>query len=339
MKHSIISQTLWRRLLLVAGLALATSTTPAAELPGEGITVTPAKSTIAEETFQTLLVMKGLEELGYSVRPIQEIDYPAAHIAVGNGDATFLADHWYPSHEDFYIAGGGEAKLWRAKDFSAGAVQGYLIDKKTADAHHISNVEQMRDPEIARLFDTDGDGKADLTGCPPGWGCEQDIEHHMDAYELRDTVTHVQGNYSALIADTIARYKKGEPIFYYTWTPFWVSNVLVPGRDVSWLEVPFSALPGAEKDLDTALPNGKNYGWSVNNQCIVANRAFIEDNPAARSFMSEIRVPVADINAQNRAMQEGAKTPDDIERHAEAWIEAHQEQWDAWIAQALAAAR
>ncbi len=50
---------------------------------------------------------------------------------------------------------------------------------------------------------------------------------------------------------------KGDPILYYTWTPYWVSGVLVPGKDVVWLEVPFSSLPGERKDIDTTLKNGK----------------------------------------------------------------------------------
>ncbi|OLT68771.1 hypothetical protein BI334_30540 [Moorena producens 3L] len=32
--------------------------------------------------------------------------------------------------------------------------------------------EQLKNPKIAKLFDSDGDGKANLTGCNPGWGME-----------------------------------------------------------------------------------------------------------------------------------------------------------------------
>jgi glycine betaine/proline transport system substrate-binding protein len=37
---------------------------------------------------------------------------------------------------------------------------------------------------VAALFDGDGDGKADLIGCNPGWGCEGAINHHLDAFGL-----------------------------------------------------------------------------------------------------------------------------------------------------------
>lgn len=92
-------------LILPAGIALAQSK------PGDGVTVKPLKSSIAEETFQTMLVMKALEELGYTVEDISELEYAAAHVAVANGDGTFLADHWDPLHVDFIEAAGGDEKI------------------------------------------------------------------------------------------------------------------------------------------------------------------------------------------------------------------------------------
>ena len=327
-----------RQLAAATSLALLTLGAQAQALPGKGVTVLPLKSSIAEETFQTLLVMKGLEQLGYDVQPIKEVEYPTAHIAIAQGDATFLADHWNPLHADYYKNAGGDAKLFRKGVYSGNAAQGYLIDKKTADAYKISNIAQLKDPKIAALFDTNGDGKADLTGCNPGWGCEAVIEHQLDAYGLRPTVTHNQGSYSALIADTITRFKAGKPVLYYTWTPYWVSNELKPGKDVVWLEVPFSSLPGEQKGSNTQLPNGKNYGFVVNSQQIVANKAWAEKNPAAARLFEVMRLPVADINAQNHLMSQGQNQAADIERHVNAWIKAHQKTFDGWLQQARAVA-
>ncbi|MHB1199206.1 MAG: glycine betaine/L-proline ABC transporter substrate-binding protein ProX [Polaromonas sp.] len=329
------------RTLLAAGLlALGLAASAATDkLPGKGITVQPLKSSIAEETFQTLLVSKGLEKLGYDVQSIKEVEYPTALIAIANGDATFMADHWNPLHADFYKNAGGDAKLSRTGLYSDNAAQGYLIDKKTADKYKITNISQFADPKIAKLFDTNGDGKADLTGCNPGWGCEAVIEHQLTAYKLRDTVTHQQGSYAALIADTLTRFKDGKPVFYYTWTPYWVSAQLRPGREVVWLEVPFSSLPGESAKTDTKLPNGKNYGFVINKQQIVANKKFVEDNPAAGKLFEVMYLPVADINAQNLRMSKGENTAADIERHTNGWIKGHQKTFDSWIAQALAAAK
>jgi len=309
-----------------------------AAMPGKGVVVHPVKSSIQEEAFQTRIVMHALNDLGYDVKPAKEVEYPTAHIAVANGDATFLAAHWNPLHANFYKNAGGDEKLSRTGEFSTGALQGYLIDKATADKHHITNLGQLKDPKIAKLFDTDGDGKADLAGCTPGWGCEEVIEHQLTAFKLRDTVTHKQGTYSALIADVIARHKAGQPILYYTWTPYWVSGVLVPNKDTVWLEVPFSSQPGENAGKSTKLPNGKDYGFQVNKQQIVANKAFVQAHPDAGVLFAEMKVSVNDINAQNLRMNQGEKSSADIDRHVEAWIKANQKTYDGWLADARQAA-
>ncbi|WP_111876239.1 glycine betaine/L-proline ABC transporter substrate-binding protein ProX [Paracidovorax anthurii] len=326
-------------LCALAGLlALAGPAARAQDLPGKGVKVQPLQSSNAEEAFQTLLVSRGLQKLGYDVQPIKEIEYATAHVAIANGDATFMAAHWDPLHADFYKNAGGDAKLWRKGAYSTNATQGYLIDRKTAEQYKITHIDQLKDPKLAKLFDTNGDGRADLTGCNPGWGCEAVIEHQMKAFGLSGTVTHVQGSYAALMADTITRFKQGQPILYYTWTPYWVSGVLRPGQEVVWLQVPRSSLPGEQAGIDTKLPDGKNYGFVLNTQRIVANKAFAEKNPAAAKLFEAMQLPVGDINAQNLAMKNGQNKQADIERHADGWIRAHQQTFDGWVRQAMAAA-
>ena len=243
--------------LLVASLAVA------ANMPGKGAKVRGTYPGVAQVLFQLNVVLEGLKKLGYEIEPITELEMVTMHVAVAQGDADLLANHWEPIHNHLYEKVGGENTVAKVGVIIEGALQGYLIDKATADKYGIKSIDQLKDPEIAKLFDADGDGKADLTGCNPGWGCERVIEHHMDAYQLSDTVTHVQGSYFALMADTITRYKQGQSILYYTWTPQWVSGILVPGQDTVWLTVPFTALPKEQAGAQTTMPDGRNLGHSI----------------------------------------------------------------------------
>ena len=328
------TRTLVTTALLALGLAAH-----AADLPGKGVKVQPLQTSTAEETFQTMLASRAMQKLGFDVQPIKEVDYPAAHIAIANGDATFMANHWDPLHADFYKNAGGDSKLARRGSYVSNAAQGYLIDKKTADQYKITRIDQLKDPKLAKLFDTDGDGKANLTGCTPGWGCEAVLEHQLTAFKLRGTVTHMQGSYPALIADTLARYKEGKPVLYYTWTPYWLSGVLRPGQEVVWLEVPFSSLPGEQAKIDTKLSNGKNYGFPLNTHRIVVTKAFIEKYPSAGKLFEVMALPIADVNAQNQLMNSGQGSQQDIARHTDAWIKGHKKTFDSWVAQALAVAK
>jgi glycine betaine/proline transport system substrate-binding protein len=328
MRKNIIITTVFATFLSASALA--------AELPGKGITVQPIQSNISEETFQTLVVSRALEKLGYTVNKPSEVDYNVGYVTIAAGDATFTAVNWEPLHKDMYAAAGGDKKFYRQGIFVSGSAQGYLVDKKTADQYHITNIGQLKDPKIAKLFDSNGDDKADMAGCAAGWACEGMVNYQIEAYGLSNTVKQNSGNYSALMADVIARYKEGEPILYYTWTPYWVSDVLKPGKDVVWLEVPFSALPGSQKNIDTSLPNGKNYGIPLSSMYIVANKAWALKNPAAAKLFSLMEIPIADISAQNSMMHAGHASQADINGHVDGWIAANQRLFDGWVKAALA---
>ncbi|MGQ7273015.1 glycine betaine/L-proline ABC transporter substrate-binding protein ProX [Marinobacter sp. V034] len=319
-------------IVLASGVAFGAQ---AQDMPGEGVSVQAIQSPIAEETFQTMLVNQALTDLGYDVQPIQEVDYSAGYTSIANGDATYMAVNWYPLHNNMYKNAGGDDKFYRKGNYINGAAQGYLIDKKTAEKYDIDNIEDFKDPEIAKIFDTDGDGKADLTGCQAGWGCEGVIEHQLDAFELRDSITHKQGQYAAIISDTITRYENGDSIFYYTWTPYWVSGILVPGKDVIWLEVPFSSNPNG---ADTKLPNGKNYGFEINSERIVANKAFAKANPAAAKLFEVMELSVNDVSAQNMKIRDGEDSQEQIMAHTQSWIKSHRETYDNWLKAARDAA-
>ncbi|MFP4126212.1 MAG: glycine betaine/L-proline ABC transporter substrate-binding protein ProX [Alphaproteobacteria bacterium] len=323
-----------RTRLLVGTAALTLAATPsiAQDSPGAGESIQPIVTTTAEELFQHIILFEGLEELGYEVEdPLELGEYGSLHVALAGGDAHFTAVHWRILHESFYENAGGDEQLERLGVLVEDVLQGYLIDKETAEEYDITSLEQFQDPEIAALFDTDGDGAADLTGCNPGWGCEQVIEHQIPEYGLSDTVEHNQGSYFALISDTIGRYERGEPIFYYTWTPLWVSSVLEPGEDVEWLEVPYTSLPEGEAAEEDTTAEGKNLGFAVDNIMVLANKAWADENPAAAAFLEAAEVPLDAISDQNLSMEEGEDDREDIDRHAEEWIEANQDEFDSWV--------
>lgn len=334
---------LYRNALSVAAAATLSSlalvnSAGAAVAPGNGTSITPAFSNIAEERFRGEVAMEGLRELGYDVQTPKETAYPAMFLALSYGDADFTVHMWNKLHDSFYQKAGGDKTMIKVGAVMPGVLQGYLIDKKTAEKYNIHSLTDLKDPKIAKLFDANGDGKADLTGCNPGWGCELVVDHHMKAYGLEKTVEVNKGSYFALMADTITRYKEGKPILYFTWVPQWLSNVLVPGKDVEWLSVPYTSLPDGNNDVPTTY-KGKNLGFAVDEIMAVMNRDYAKENPAAAMFLSKLQIPAADESAENLKMHNGEKSMDDIKRHAKEWIAAHRDEFDGWLQMARDAAK
>lgn len=323
----------------LAGCQTSTSSNPqkqaTSSLPGEGITITPTYA-LLEELFQTEVVNLGLRELGYTVKQGQELDYASGVLALANGNVDYTAVHWERNQREHFNNSGGDEKLERLGSIVEPVVQGYLIDKATAEEHNITSIERLKKPEIARLFDSDRDGRANLVGCNTGWACATITDHHLDEYGLRETVDHDQGKYIALFADVISRYEQGKPILYYTWSPFWGQEELVPGEDVVWLEVPYSSLPetlGTPEEVETTAM-GKNLGFPVDRMVVLANEQFAKQNPVASKFMGLVEIPTEDVSAQNQLMQQGEDTPEEIRTHAREWVENNQEMFEGWLAEA-----
>lgn len=305
-------------------------------LPAVADQVKPAWSGVLHELFQTYVVAEGLKELGYDVAQPAPVQINLAHTAVASGDLDFYPIHWVPLHDAFWKEAGGNEKLTRVGTLAKNSLQGYMIDKKTADATGIKFLEDLKDPEKAKLFDIDGNGKADLYGCDPGWGCERVIEHHLDAYGLRDTVEHKQGGYFAIIPDAVERIQAGKPTLYYTWTPLWLSTTLVAGKDVIWLNVKETSLPDGQSG-NTIVKGLGNLGFPVNDQKIIANTEFLNANPVAKKFFELVQIPIDDLNAENNRIADGEKSEEQVKKRAADWIVAHKSDWNKWISEAKAA--
>jgi len=337
-----------RILLFVAILALAAPAFAAHHLPGDGVEVHPARATWNTGYFQEALVRAGLKELGYDVDDPKELQNPLFYQSVMLGDVDYWTNDWFPNHVSQM------PKNWEKRVevvgyvAKAGGLQGYLVSKKDVEKYDIKSLDDFKRPEVMKAFDSNGDGKADLTACPPGWGCEKVITHHFDAYDLDDYINPIKAGYSASMADTMARYKSGEPIFFYTWAPNWTIGMLKPGEDVVWINVPeINPLESQEagKDrmtvsgIEGAVTDPLKAGFVVSDIQVVANKKFLAENPAAKRFFEVFTLPLSDINEQNTKMQNGEKSQEDIERHAQEWIAANKEKWNGWLGEARAAAK
>jgi ABC-type proline/glycine betaine transport system substrate-binding protein/ABC-type amino acid transport substrate-binding protein len=333
-------------LLAVAGPLAAEDT----DLPVRGTgshpnaasrTITMARATWDTGWFQTEIFVSLLEKLGYDVSYPKTMDNRSFYLAAANGEVDLWVNGWFPSHNVFLKQENVRDRVQPVGfEVIDGALQGYLVDRGTAERLGIKGIADLRNPDLAAVFDRDSDGKADLIGCNTGWGCERVIEHHLGVYNLRATVEHVQGDYSPLMDETIRRYREGKPVLFYTYTPNWTVGELVPGKDVVWLEVPFPSLPidheGQEdqtiiKHVPGCLSDPCAMGFPPNDIRGVANIQFLKRHPDIRHLLESVTIPLKDISHQNARMIRGEDTYDDIRRHAREWIAANRIAVESWL--------
>lgn len=335
--------------VLVVGACGGGSAEPVAN-PGQGVSVSMARANWETGYFQAAVYRALLGELGYEVNDPGEKELNPADFypALAGGDLDFWANGWFPLHNEFLsiqlpdgaVIGDRVERI--GNELPAGGLQGFIVDIATAERLGVTKLADIGDdPAIAAVFDTDGDGRANLVGCNEGWGCQLSIDATLGLNDWSSTIEQDSGVYGQLWDETVARYQRGDPILAYTWTPSSFVIELVAGEDVVWLSVDRSSegevdpvpLPPAQCPAQPCL-----MGFAAADINAVANMEFLELNPAAAVLLESVGFRLTDIALQNYMMSLGEDTGADVERHAQEWISENRRLVDSWLDAARSAA-
>jgi glycine betaine/proline transport system substrate-binding protein len=276
--------------------------------------------------FQAEVYKQALEKMGYKVTEPKAMKPSVFYVAAAAGDLDLWVNGWFGTHDTYIKEAKGKVKAI-GNVMSKGGLQGYLIDKRSADKFKIKTVMDIK--KHAKQFDSNGDGKADMVACPPGWGCEKQITKHFAELGLGDFINPVQADYSASMADAIAKFKNGKSVLFYTWTPNWTVGALELGKDIVWIEVPYSQTKTVK--VPNATKSKINMGFGADDIRPAANVDFLKANPKIEKMLKKASIPLADVAAQNMKMNAGEKSERAIKKHANAWIKANQSTFDSWI--------
>jgi glycine betaine/proline transport system substrate-binding protein len=329
--------------LTSASVVAAAPTAPTAPtLPGDGKTIRYAQGdSLGGNYVAAQIVVKAMKALGYDVK-MSTMNTTLFFQAAAQGDEDIATDVNFPQREPGFRAVEKQAEIVGNGMIVGGGINGYVIDRKTALAYNITSLEQMKDPRIAGLFGSDG--KAELISCDPGWSCGDVVDYQLDKFGLKQTVHAVRGKYEALMVDAVTRVKAGKPAFFYAWSPSWATNALVPGKDVVWLPTPADVLPPNVPNKGSALIKGVEgcaggadpcrmamSSWNFNT---VASKAFIAANPAIRTLIEQIKVPVATWSQWEYAISKNGGSATQIKKLADDWLASYKPQFDQWVAAA-----
>ena len=341
-------------------LAAAETTDAASEATSAGVVVTPGRASWSTGYFQAAIYSALLEELGYTVAAPSVNEYPPseAYGVMAEGAIDFWANGWYPQHDiwlDETLGDGtriGDNLVVIGDQLEDAGLQGLVVTKSVADGHDVTSLAQINDdPELVALFDIDGNGAADILGCPDEWTCDNVIDEMINLSGWTN-LEQLKAGYEGMFAATLDRVNADEPAILYTWSPSGYLAELTPGENVLWL-----SMGGQENVLDGSTESELDYaqygpgslgatcsadpcwpGWAVEDIRVTANQEFADANPSAVALFEVVKIAVIDIAAQNARYDAGENSEADLRREAQEWIAANRAQVDEWLSFALAAA-
>jgi len=242
----------------------------------------------------------------------------------GDGSVDVYTDLWMPNQQaiwDKYIV---EAK-------SVGHNEPYPGTQKMYVPHYMADMvksfDDLAKPEIAAMFDKDGNGKGEYWAGDAGWKSTKMWQVKFKSYGLTDLWEPEIVSDATFKAQLKAAYTAGKPLVFYYWTPEWVHAAY----DISPLDEPAFTEGCMDMKLDQEdWLEASTFGCKSEDAMVYVaySKSLEQRNPAAAKFLSRIKLDPAVVNEWILKIGRDKEDPQDV---AEDWVAANLDTVNAWI--------
>lgn len=242
----------------------------------------------------------------------------------GDGSIDIQPDMWMPNWQsawDQYVEGNETIRVNPPyKGTSNIYVPAYLADK-------VSSIEDLKNPEIAAMFDTDGDGLGEYWPGDVTWASTKRWQIKFKSYGLDGLWEPNIVSADTFKAGLAAAYAAGQPQLFYYWTP----EALHVQYDLSIVEEPerFDGCEDVDLDAENWLEVSEFECVIAPNDVHVAYSASLEErNPDVAAMLSRIQFTGDEINGWIVEMFTNKRDPAEV---AAEWISDNKDIVDGWI--------
>jgi len=247
----------------------------------------------------------------------------------GKGDIDIHPDSWLPNQQnlvDQYVVGNKTVKL-NKNPYSG--VSGYCVPREFSEKHNIKSIFDLSTPEVAKLFDSNGDGKGEFWVGAPGWGSTRSNSVKARDYGITafyETTTEELAVAYAKAGDAI---KKGKGVVFYCWQPHYVFKLhdLVMLEEPAYDKAKYNLIePSQDKEW---FKKSKITSGDPKKKVHIAYSASLEKRaPDVARLLENISLERDTISSWTHAVVVLKKKPADVVRE---WMKANPGQVDKWL--------
>lgn len=247
----------------------------------------------------------------------------------GKGDIDVHPDVWLPNQESFtkkYVDG---AKTVQLSGNPYEGNQGFCVPKKFGEDNKITDIADLGRPDVAKLMDSDGNGKGEMWIGAPGWASANVNQVKVRDYNLMEFIEPVRAEEAvktARIKDAVA---KGEGYAFYCYKPhavwymFDVTMLTEPKFDAeNYKMVQPSDSPDWFTESKVATKD------ALKNVQIAWSKSLNDRSPAIAEFFERFALDADDVSGFAHEISGKKREPAEV---AKEWIEKNPKRVDAWL--------
>lgn len=278
----------------------------------------------------TASILKAVIEDNFGLEvELQNATNPVVFEAMDSGSMHIHPEVWLPNQSNLNNTFVNEKKTVVQAPQGVPAFQGMCVTKGTAERTGIKKISDLSDPDMAKNFDTDGDGKGEVWIGASGWASTNVEKVRAKSYGYDETMNLMEMDESVAMAgvDNAVAKKMDSVFFCYTPHHLFALHELVileePAYDASkWKMVQPTDDPNWLEVSDTPV------AWDLAYLHVHFAASLKKDHPEVADMLMKINLTTDQVSAMTFALVVDKK---DAEEYAQEWVKANEKTVDSWL--------
>ncbi|MGI9405850.1 MAG: glycine betaine ABC transporter substrate-binding protein, partial [Hyphomicrobiaceae bacterium] len=236
---------------------------------------------------------------------------------------------WLPNQVNLNNKYVKEKKSVRMTPAGVAGDQAMCVTEHTAAATGIKNLSDLSDPEMAKKFDTDGDGKGEIWIGAAGWASTNVEKIRAKSYGYAETMKLKEMDETLALAevDNAVAQKKNIVFFCYTPHHMFALHKLVILKEPKYDAAKWKVIQPTD-DPEWLEKSEAGVAWNTAYLHIHYAAALEKKHPAAAKMLSKVKLDTDTVSAMTYAL---VVKKEDPSAFAKKWVGENGATVDAWL--------
>jgi len=268
------------------------------------------------------------QNLGLEVE-LQNGTNPVVFEAMDSGSMHVHPEVWLPNQANLKSQYVDEKQSVKMNPNGVAGDQGMCVTAGTAERTGIQSLSDLSDPEMAKNFDTDGDGTGDIWIGAAGWASTNVEKIRAKSYGYDATMTLKEMDETLALAEVDDAVNKDENIVFFCYTPhhmFALHELVIleePAHDAEEWQV-----VQPTDDPEWLEKSTAGVAWDTAYLHIHYAAVLEEEQPEAAAMLANVSLDTDTVSAMTYALVVEKQDPAEF---AATWIEENADTVDGWL--------
>ena len=266
--------------------------------------------------------------LGLEVE-LQSATNPVVFEAMDSGSMHVHPEVWLPNQANLNQQFVSDKQTVRMNPNGVAGDQAMCVTKGTAERTGIVNLSDLTDPEMAKNFDSDGDGKGEIWIGAAGWASTNVEKIRAKSYGYDATMTLKEMDETLALAEVDSAVNKDENIAFFCYTPhhMFALHELVILKEPAHDEAQWTVIQPTD-DPEWLSKSSAPVAWSTAYLHIHYAASLEADQPEAAAMLANVSLDTDTVSAMTYALVVDKQDPAEF---AAKWVDENADTVDSWL--------